>query len=269
MKPRHWKKSKSKGRGVYLLPNLITSASLFCGFYSILSSIKGAFPQAAIFILVSVVLDALDGRIARWTKATSSFGVEYDSLSDLIAFGMAPSILVYYWALLDLGRLGWIGAFAYLICGALRLARFNIQKADDSLGDCFKGLPTPGAAIVIASTVIFFHDYNWEVGPYKLGVFILNMVLAFLMVSTVKYPAFKKVNLMGSRPFDFLVTTILFLLLILYNPQLLIPVIAYGYLILGPTYWILTRKISPSKFFSTNTSQGQQKERSPGLPPHI
>src|SRR3990167_6074066 len=142
-------------KGIFLLPNLITSASLFGGFYSIIASLDGEFNKAAIAIIVSAVLDGLDGRIARLTRSTSKFGVEYDSLADLVAFGLAPGILIFTWALRPFGKYGWLAAFLYVVCGALRLARFNVQITTIE-SKRFNGLPIPAAAAMVASTVLLF-----------------------------------------------------------------------------------------------------------------
>ena len=140
-------------KGVYLLPNLITSASLFGGFYSIIASLDGDFEKAAIAIFISAILDGLDGRIARLTGSTSKFGVEYDSLADLIAFGLAPGVLIFTWGLRPFGRYGWLAAFLYVVCGALRLARFNVQITTIE-SKRFNGLPIPAAAVLVAMTVL-------------------------------------------------------------------------------------------------------------------
>jgi CDP-diacylglycerol--serine O-phosphatidyltransferase len=142
-------------KGIYLLPNLFTSASLFCGFYSIIASFKEYFVSAAVAVLVAWIFDGLDGRVARLTNTTSKFGAEYDSLADVIAFGIAPSLLAYSWSLSIYGKLGWIVAFLFVLCGALRLARYNIQIGLIE-SKVFNGLPIPAAAGVVATTIIFF-----------------------------------------------------------------------------------------------------------------
>ena len=142
---RKIRSNKSRKRGIYVLPNLFTSASLFCGFYAIIAAIQGRYETASVAILISFLLDGLDGRIARFTNTTSKFGTEFDPLADLVAFGVAPAVLAFKWALAPLGRLGWLACFMYVICGALRLARFNVQK-DNLETNFFKGLPIPGAA---------------------------------------------------------------------------------------------------------------------------
>ncbi len=160
---RRKKKDRRRFRGVYLLPNLITSGSLFGGFYAIVAAMDGRFYAAAWAILVSMILDGLDGRVARMTKTTSGFGVQYDSLADLVAFGVAPGILAYLWALKDFKQFGWAAAFLFVVCGALRLARFNVQQGSFD-PRYFNGLPIPAAAMMVATTVAFYHEMG-EMAP--------------------------------------------------------------------------------------------------------
>jgi len=234
MKSRRKKGSnKSRKRGIYVLPNLFTSASLFSGFYAIIAAIQGRYETAAVAILISFLLDGLDGRIARFTNTTSRFGTEFDSLSDLVAFGVAPGVLAFKWALAPLGRLGWLACFMYVICGALRLARFNVQK--DSLeANFFKGLPIPGAASFVASLVLFTTALG--VMPESRQIIIITMiyVLSFLMVSTLDYPNFKEFHLKKQKPFNALVTIILILMVIAYKPKIMLFIILVIYVLSGP-----------------------------------
>jgi len=227
-------------KGIYILPNLFTTASLFMGFYSIIASIQGKYFLAAIAILVSLVFDGVDGRIARITNTTSKFGAEYDSLADLIAFGVAPSLLAYTWAMFFDGKLGWMAGFLFLACGALRLARFNIQIGlIDS--KYFNGLPIPAAACVIATTVIFFDHIGFEGtfhNPYY-SILILVVILALLMVSNIKYYSFKKMNLRSRIPFKILLIAIGIFLILYYKPEIMAFVIILGYAISGPLWWVL------------------------------
>ena len=173
-------------KGIYVLPNLFTTASLFCGFYSIIASLKENFVIAAITILAAAVFDGLDGRIARFTNTTSKFGAEYDSLSDVIAFGVAPAFLAYNWAMSFYGKWGWLAAFLFVLCGALRLARYNIQIGIIE-SKVFNGLPIPAAAAVVATTVLFF-DYAGVEGKFHdPSMLIFVPVLSILMVSNIKY----------------------------------------------------------------------------------
>jgi CDP-diacylglycerol--serine O-phosphatidyltransferase len=224
-------------KGIYVLPNLFTTASLFMGFYSMIASIQEKYFLAAIAILASLVFDGLDGRIARITNTTSKFGAEYDSLADLIAFGVAPSLLAYIWAMSFYGKLGWMAGFLFVACGALRLARYNIQIGliDSKV---FNGLPIPAAAAVIAATVIFF-DYMGVEGtfhnPYMMVVVI---ILSLLMVSNTKYYSGKDMKLFARMPFMTFLVVVGILLIIIYEPKVTIFVIMVGYAISGPLWWV-------------------------------
>ena len=190
-------------KGVFLLPNLLTSLSLFCGFYSLISSIKGDFLRGAIAILIASVLDGLDGMVARATKTTSRVGLEYDSLSDLVSFGVAPGILAYLWALKPFGKWGWLASFLFVACAALRLARFNVQ-IDTAEKKEYKGLPSPVAAGMIAITTIMFHYIQWEKAPTRhFIVLLMAYVLALMMVSNVPYANIKdELGLIKRRRYD-------------------------------------------------------------------
>lgn len=239
---RRFRKDKMK-KGIYVLPNLFTTASMFCGFYSIISSMKGEFFLASGAILVAWVLDGLDGRMARMTNTTSKFGMEYDSLSDVIAFGVAPGILAYNWSLMPYGKWGWLVAFLFTTCGALRLARFNVQIniIDKSV---FNGLPIPAAAIVLASTVILF-DFIGIRGTFEhVSILIGVVALSLLMVSSVKYYSFKDMNYFMKKPFMSSVLIVGVLIIVIAEPQISIFVIASGYAISGPilTLFLLFRR---------------------------
>ncbi len=217
---RRKKRDRRKFRGVFLLPNLITTGSLFAGFYAIVAAMDGRFLAAAWAIFISLVLDGLDGRIARITKSTSGFGMQYDSLADLVAFGVAPGLLVYLWALKPYQQFGWVAAFLFVVCGALRLARFNVQHG--SLDPrYFNGLPIPAAAMFIATAIAFYYEIG-EWAPEK-HVYILAMiyVLSFLMVSNVKYISFKKMDLFRRHPFHTLVGLVLIFVVIAAAPQIM------------------------------------------------
>ena len=207
-------------KGVYVLPNLFTTAGLFCGFYSIIASLRGDFLIAAIAIMAANVFDVLDGRIARLTNTTSRFGIEYDSLCDLVAFGVAPGILVYCWALLPWGSFGWLAASLYVTCGALRLARFNVQL-DNVEKRHFIGLPIPAAAEVVASTVILYYFFGGEGATYRhLIVLVMVYALAGLMVSNVRYFSFKEIYIHRRQPFWVLVLVIMALKLFIAEPEI-------------------------------------------------
>ena len=227
------RKSEGVKRGIYILPNLLTAGSLFFGFYAIIAAFNGKYLTAAIAILGSVLFDAIDGKVARLTRSTSRFGVEFDSLSDLVAFGVAPAILVFSWALRPYGRLGWLAAFLYVACGALRLARFNVQL-DTVESRYFRGLPIPGAAGLIVATIFLF--YRLDVQGEVTNLFILLMIylLAFLMVSNIRYPSFKDLKLLKRRPFGTLVAMILAIVVVVAEPAIMLFIFAAVYLLLGP-----------------------------------
>jgi len=240
------KKRKEKRRGIYLLPNLVTTASLFCGFYAIIAAIQGNFYQAALSILIAAVLDGLDGRIARITRTTSAFGIQYDSLSDLIAFGLAPAILVFLWALKPFNRFGWMAAFLYAVCGALRLARFNVQVGQIG-NNYFVGLPIPAAATIVATTILFVFQIGGTGATGYLAVLIMIYVLSFLMVSNIHYPSFKGLKLAERRSFNFLVAVVLVFVLVALEPFLMLSVGILGYVLSGPLLAVvnLKKKTSP------------------------
>ncbi len=220
-------------RGVYLLPNLLTSAGLFGGFYSIVASLDGNYTYAAIAIIISSIFDGIDGRVARLTGTTSKFGMEYDSLSDLIAFGLAPGILIFTWALRPFERYGWLAAFLFVVCGALRLARFNVQITTVE-SKRFHGLPIPVAGVLVAATVLISHKLGLDETAKHITVLIMVYALALLMVSNVKYYSFKELNLSKRMPFRLLVGLILLLIVIAAEPVYMIFALAIGYTASGP-----------------------------------
>lgn len=227
------RKDRRRFRGVYLIPNLITTGSLFSGFYAIVAAIDGRFHAAAWAIFVSLVLDGLDGRIARLTHSTSGFGVQYDSLADLVAFGVAPALLVYLWALKPFQQFGWVAAFLFVVCGALRLARFNVQQGSMD-PRYFNGLPIPAAAMFIATAVAFYYEIG-EWAPEKhLYILVMIYVLSFLMVSNVKYASFKKVALFRRHPFHTLVGLVLIFVVIAAAPNVMGFLVMVVYVASGP-----------------------------------
>jgi CDP-diacylglycerol---serine O-phosphatidyltransferase len=228
-------------KGIYVLPNLFTTANLFCGFYAAIASMKGMYEIAAVAILIAVVLDSLDGRIARMTHTTSRFGGEYDSLCDLVTFGVAPSLLVYNWSLLAYGKWGWLGAFLFCVCGALRLARFNVQiGVIDSR--VFNGLPIPGAAAVMATGVLLFYYLGGEGRFSNLSVMIVVIAHSLFMVSSIKYYSFKDLNFFSRKPFMSFVLIVLILVIVLAEPQIMMFTFAFGYSLSGPV-WALYRLV--------------------------
>jgi len=229
-------------KGVYLLPNLITSASLFGGFYAIIASLDGNYEYAAIAIIISGILDGLDGRIARLTGSSSKFGVEYDSLADLIAFGLAPGVLIFTWALRPFGRYGWLAAFLFVVCGALRLARFNVQITTIE-SKRFNGLPVPAAAALICSTVLmFFYIGRGEEMVRHVTVLVLVYALAFLMISNVHYYSFKELNLSQRTPFRLLVGVIFLLIVVAANPPIMLFLLTFGYVASGPITTLIDKR---------------------------
>lgn len=206
-------------RKIYLVPNFVTTANMFCGFYSMVASIQGDYQTGAWAILAASVFDMLDGRIARLAKATSQFGVEYDSLSDLISFGVAPSVLLYMWALKPFGRLGWVAAFLFMACGALRLARFNVTS-HNLPKNFFQGLPIPMGAGVVSTFVIFAESMGWT--EMRFVTLILTFVIASLMISTIRFPSFKELNWRSRASFGYLMVGVLAMILIAAKPELML-----------------------------------------------
>ncbi len=248
IKKRRKRKDRRKFRGTYLIPNLITTGSLFAGFFAVVAAINGRFESAALAILVALVLDGLDGRLARLTQTTSGFGLQYDSLSDLVAFGVAPALLVYLWALKGFGRFGWVAAFLFVVCGALRLARFNVQTGSID-PRYFNGLPIPAAAAFVATGVLFYLNLgDW---PYLRHVYVLVMiyVLSFLMVSNLKFFSFKKPDLFKRYPFQTLVAVVLIFVVVATEPYFMGFVLTAAYVVSGvvSTYLYFSRRSAPDK----------------------
>lgn len=232
-------KGESIKRGIYILPNLLTTGSLFAGFYSMVASMNGNFSVAALWIFASAVFDGLDGKVARLTGTTSKFGVEYDSLADLVAFGATPALMVYAWALKPFGRVGWLAAFLFVACGALRLARFNVQ-VNTVESKRFVGLPIPAAASMVASTVLLFHHFGWPSSFKRLAIITLIYLLAFLMVSSFRYYSFKDPELIKRQPFGFLVLAIVLLIVVAAEPVVMVFSIMLIYVLSGPVAFVLT-----------------------------
>lgn len=232
-------RSESIRKGIYILPNLFTTGSLFAGFYSMVATLSGDFRTAAIWILASSIFDGLDGKVARATGTTSKFGVEYDSLADVVSFGVTPGLLMYAWALRPFGRLGWVAAFLFVACAALRLARFNVQ-VNTVESKRFIGLPTPAAASMVSATVLLFYHFGWPSSFKKLAILALIYFLAFLMVSNVKYYSFKDPELIKRQPFGFLVLAVLLFIVVAAEPVLMLFVIFLCYILSGPIAFFVT-----------------------------
>ena len=212
--------SKSK-RGVYIFPSLLTTGGMFFGFYAIMAALGGDYEHSAQAILAAGVFDGLDGRVARAMNATSAFGKEYDSLADFLSFGIAPAVLIYLWALAPFHRVGWAAAFLYAVCGALRLARFNVQQhviQDERVSKrYFQGLPIPAAAGVVAAMILFYHDLGIHtveenaVALWRWLPLLLTFVLGILMVSTIRFRSMKDFHWHRQKPFLTLVGVVVFI----------------------------------------------------------
>ena len=227
-------------KGIHILPSLFTTGNVFCGFYAFVAVLNEQFYFAAWAIVAGMIFDGLDGRIARLTKTTSAFGEQYDSLADIITFGMAPAFLAYSWVLKPFGRLGWMAAFLFLLCAALRLARFNVTKPEIR-SEHFVGLPSPASAVVIASIVIAFEDLF----ATRMNPFIMVMVvyaLAFLMVSNIKYPAFKQFDFKKRVVFSRFLFVILFIYVLATIPRVALFILGITYAIIGPIGLLIKNK---------------------------
>lgn len=243
-------------RGVYVLPNLFTAMNMFCGFYAMVSAINGRFVPAACALVIAGVFDNLDGKIARVTRSTSKFGVEFDSLADLVSFGVAPGLMMYLWALAPLGRLGWLAAFLFVICGALRLARFNTQ-VDTVSSDYFMGLPIPAGAGMNAATVLFCHKLG--LAPNPLVILVMLYILSFLMVSTLRYPSFKHAGFIRDKNFNALVGAILVLIFIAAQPSIALFLIGVVYVSSG---FFVTKRLHKVARQQVDAEPDEQDQRS-------
>ena len=238
---------KKRGRGIYLLPNLITTAALFAGFYGIVAATQGKFEQAAVVIFIAMILDGLDGRVARMTHTQTAFGAEYDSLADMVSFALAPALVIYLWALSSMGKLGWLVAFIYVAGGALRLARFNTQVgvADKRY---FQGLASPAAAAVVAGLVWVANDFGWSAESLAIPAFVLTLAAGLLMVSNVRYRSFKDIDLKGKVPFFTILVVVLIFVSIAVDPPVVLFAVFLLYAVSGVVSTVLGRnKLQASK----------------------
>jgi len=219
-------------RGLFILPTLFTVGNLFCGYLSLWCTIQGRFEIAAVLIVAAGVLDGLDGRIARMTHSTSEFGEEYDSLADLVSFGVAPAVLAYSWGLADFDRLGWVASFLFVVCGSMRLARFNIQThvVDKRY---FVGLPIPAAAGTVA-TIVLTTPEALVSRVWMTGLLVLTFLLAFLMISTIRYRSFKDLDLKQRRPAWILPVIAIFFAIVAYRPELALATVVLVFVASGP-----------------------------------
>ena len=257
------KRREQRWRGTYVLPNLCTTASLFSGFFAATEAIQGNFVIASLAILASLVLDGLDGKVARATNTVSQFGVEYDSLCDLVAFGVAPAVLIYMWGLQSLDRLGFAAGFLFVACGALRLARFNVQT--EKVGTShFVGLPIPAAASVISTLVLMWHELFGTQPPPPWLLVAIIFVLSFLMVSSIPYLSFKEMGVSKLKSFNWLVATVLLFILVAIQPQVMGFALLASYVVGGPFAARYTAKKKAAKLASEQSSvQAADQERLP------
>jgi CDP-diacylglycerol---serine O-phosphatidyltransferase len=252
---RETDKASLRERGIYLLPNLFTSAALFSGFFAIVQAMNGNFGLASIAIFVAMVLDGLDGRVARMTNTQSAFGAEYDSLSDMVSFGVAPALILYVWALKPLGKLGWLAAFTYCACAALRLARFNTKiDNDDQDKRYFQGLPSPAAAALLAGFVWVSYEYGvngrdvfFGVLQWKWMAWGLTIFAGLSMVSDLRYYSGKDINLKESVPFFVILALMLVIVLVSYSPPEVLLFVMASYALSGYIMWIQEKfeKVKP------------------------
>jgi CDP-diacylglycerol--serine O-phosphatidyltransferase len=253
------KGQKIRRKGVYLLPNLFTTAALFSGFFAIVSGMNGHFEHAAMAIFVAQLLDGFDGRVARMTNTTSAFGVEYDSLSDMVSFGLAPALVMFSWGLEPLGKLGWAAAFIFCACAALRLARFNTQVSTVDKR-YFVGLASPPAAAILAAIVWSWHD---TVPSYEVSVLlaILTAVIGLLMVSNVRYTSFKGLDLRGRVPFVVLFVAVLVFVLVTVDPARMLLLMAVTYCVSGLLLWVVVffKKVPANTAQNESDSKNDEK----------
>lgn len=245
LRRRRWAELRERRRQtIFLLPGLLTTGNLLCGFYAVVLTLDGHHQWAALTLFIGMLLDLLDGKVARLTRTTTQFGVEFDSLADVVSFGVAPGLLLYSWALQPLGRVGAGAAFLYVICGALRLARFNVLAGVVDRR-YFIGLPIPGAAGVVAATVVFFGTPGFG-RPGLLGLALGTYVLAFLMISNIRYYSFKDFNFAKRHPFGVLLVVALGMLIVFAHPQTAAFLLFSGYALSGPVRWLVVGRREPA-----------------------
>jgi CDP-diacylglycerol--serine O-phosphatidyltransferase len=236
--------NKKPKKGVYLLPNTLTLCGMLAGFFAIMSSITGDFVDAAWAIMIATIFDGLDGWMARLTNTSTRFGLELDSLSDLVAFGVAPAIMMYHWALYPFGRWGWAAAFLFIACGALRLARFNVQT-ETATSKAFKGMPIPAAAVIICTIILFYNTFSPGKPDENIFFPLITIVVSLLMVSPLRYHGLKEVNFREKKPFWVLILFVMALFVLLVHPPTAVFVMAMSYLVWGlieNTYLMIKRK---------------------------
>jgi len=227
---------KKPSKGIYVLPNLLTSAGLFAGFYAIMQARLGNFEAACLAVYVAMAMDILDGRLARLTNTTSDFGSEYDSLADMVSFGVAPALILYDFALIELGRFGSLVAFVYIACAALRLARFNVASVNDKR--FFTGIPSPGAAAIVASIIWVCIDYDITPDGINAIYAVIMVLLALAMVSNIKYRSFKDFDFKDKMPFIGMIVLVLAIAMIYLSPPLAFLVIGTVYTVSGAIIYL-------------------------------
>lgn len=240
------KPARRVGMHIYILPNLLTTANMFFGFFAIIYAINGNFTWAAYAIVGAAVFDLLDGRVARITHSTSKFGAEYDSLSDLVSFGLAPGLMLFLWSLEPFGRIGWLASFFYVACGALRLARFNVQSGSVEKG-YFQGLPIPMAAGIVASSVLAFQDLELDAARSYI-LLAMTILLGFVMVSNFRYRSFKDLDFRHRLPFRYLVIGVFIFAAVAIRPETALFVLFLSYATLGAVFGIWRLRIHRPRF---------------------
>ena len=236
-----FEKSTIRRRGIYLLPNLFPTGALFSGFYAITSAMNAHYDISVVAIFVAMILDGLDGRVARLTNTQSEFGAQYDSLSDMLSFAVAPALVMYLWAFSTLGKVGLFAAFVHTAGGALRLARFNTQltSADKRY---FQGLPSPAAAAILAGFIWLCLEHDWSIEYVKYTALILTITTGLLMVSNFRYSSFKEIDLKGKVPFFVAISVMLGIAFVMAQPQNMLFLLFLGYAISGPVVTLIVRR---------------------------
>jgi CDP-diacylglycerol--serine O-phosphatidyltransferase len=242
----------------------MTTLALFAGFYAVIAGMNGQFELGAIAIFVAMIFDGLDGRVARMTNSCSAFGAEYDSLADMVSFGLAPALLVYQWALQDFGKLGWLIAFIFTVGAALRLARFNTQVgiADKRY---FQGLPSPAAAALLAGFVWMIETNHIETGLESLAVLLLTLVAGLMMVSNIRFSSFKELNLKDKVPFVTLLVVVLVFVVITLKPAMILFILFFGYTLSGP--FMTLKQLQQKRALRRQAKSQAKPEKSPATEP--
>ena len=257
---RKWQELRQQPRrGIFLLPSLLTTGNLFCGFLALVLASQSRFTEAAVSLFVAMVMDTLDGKVARLTKTTTQFGVEFDSLADVVSFGVAPAFMLYAFALAPLGRTAWLGAFLFATCGALRLARFNVYSGVTDRR-YFVGLPIPAAAGMAASVVLLLGDDEiprWLGAAIAAGTYLVSI----LMVTTFRYYSFKEIDFARRRPASVLVLVVLGVLIVATHPQWFLFVLFAAYVLSGPTRPLWARRREASSAAEREHGDGHERER--------